>query len=106
MMRVLQWRIQKFTKRGSNSARDFENSLIFITYVIINGVTADTISTCIRAGASTNPYSGAFFFDDSPTRWKKNARLRIRTLDLRLQAAVDDKYTYLRMFALSRLGLG
>ena len=50
-----QWRIQKFTRRGSNSACDFENSLIFITYVIINGVTADTISTCVPAGASMNP---------------------------------------------------
>ena len=38
-----QWRIQKFTKRDSNSARDFKNSLIFITYIIINGVTANTI---------------------------------------------------------------
>ena len=40
-----QWRIQKFAKGGSIcvlSRHDFENSLIFIDYVIISDVTADT----------------------------------------------------------------
>ena len=55
-----QWRIQKFKKRGSictQSERDFVRSLIFIVYVIIKGITADSTRLRRQQNNYTNQLS-------------------------------------------------